>query len=168
MRYLIATCGFLCAASQLHSCYAASEHAALVIQGDSYPGSCDAAQKKLLHEELVRSEAADAKQAWQVVELILCASDSAANRDKVISLLRKKIRQTIESTGSQPIVGRVAGNVILVDNLMAAGRAWNSSVSGNETRIVLQYFVDEACVNSVTLLYDEHKWSVDEIGQACD
>jgi len=168
MRYLIGICAFVCAVLCPHFSYAVSEHKALVIHGDSYPSSCDSDQREILYHELARSEVPDLAQAWRAIELLLCSCNNASSSGRVISLLQKKIRETTESTGYKPVIRSVPRNEILIDRLMMAGSAWNSSILVQGARIILQFGANEACVNSVTLVYDKHKWSVSEIGQACD
>lgn len=168
MQYLIGVCAFLCAGLQPQHSYAANEYKDLVIHSDTYPNSCEAAQKKLLKEELTKGKVLDPEQASRAIDLILCESDNAANRAQVLSLLRQKIRERTESTGEKPIVQSVIRNVTVASSLMAAGSAWNSSISARQTRITLQYFTNEACLKSFALAYDKQKWSVYEIGQVCD
>ena len=152
----------------LSSASAKNEHSSLNIHGEIYPNSCGSEQKRFLQEQVLASGIPDAAQAWQAIYLILCASGTHSNFGKVAALFTKQVRSEIESTADDPIVRVVEGNEKLAASIMAAEKAWDTNISTAGGKIVLQYFVNEACVKSATLLYNKSKWSVYEVGQACD
>jgi hypothetical protein len=168
MRYLIGICAFLCAALPSPVLHAASGHKDLVLQGEVYPNSCNVAQKKNLHGELIRGEVVDMGQAWRAIELILCGANTIGNRRRLMSLLSKEVLEKTESTGDDTKARRVIKSAVLVKDLMTVRDAWNSSIIAHQEEIFLQYFVNEACVKSAKFVYKRYKWSVSEIGEACD
>jgi hypothetical protein len=147
---------------------AANDYSSLNINGEIYPNSCGPEQKRFLQEQLLATGIPDAAQAWQAIYLILCASENHANFAKVGALFNKQVRITIESAADKPIFKVVAGNEKLAASIMAAAKAWDTNILTEGGKIVLHYFVNEACVKSATLLHNKSKWSVYEVGQACD
>jgi hypothetical protein len=149
-------------------CKAANEYPSLKMHGDIYPNSCSPEQKKMLHGRISKSSLPDAALAWQAVELVLCASSSQINRKEVVALFNRNVTEKTESTADKPIYRKPRRNEELAEVVMAAGGAWNTSILISEKKIVLQYFVNEACVKIATLLHNHSNWSIYEIGQACD
>jgi hypothetical protein len=146
----------------------ANEYPDLNMQGRNYPNSCAPEQRQILQKEIIKGDVQDATQVWKAVELILCVPEDDASRKQLISLFYKKVRKAIDSTGEAPIFKTMFVSEELASKVMAGGNAWNASILVEKSKIVLQYFVNEACVKSATLFYKKSKWSVYEIGQACD
>ena len=140
----------------------------LEMHGETYPNTCTAPQKKNLHEALLASRVHDTEGAWRAIDAMLCTPSDDANRRYVKTLVPKKIKQTVESTGDQPEFKLVARSDKLIGSLIADGRAWNADVSAEPTKIVLQYFANEACVRSKTLTFENRRWSLTDVGEACD
>jgi hypothetical protein len=146
----------------------ASEYPDLNMQGINYPNSCNTQQKHTLQDKVIKSMAQDGRQAWKAVDLILCALDSDVNRKKIISLFQKKVRKEVESTGDKSGSKTVKVNEEIATSIMAMANAWDTTIIAEQEKIVVQYFVNEACVKSATLSYSNSKWFVYQIGDACD
>jgi hypothetical protein len=78
------------------------------------------------------------------------------------------VREQLESTKDKSVIKTLAVSEELVTRIMATGSVWNTTLLAEKKKITLQYFVNEACVRSATLLYSHSKWAVSEIGEACD
>lgn len=138
---------------------------------DSYgtirPNACAPTQLALLKKD-VDNAASDAAQAWKAIVAMLCTADQAANRERIKRFVPIYVREAQEGTGQAPVFQRTRRSDELLQRLSAAGKAWEASVDVASDKIVLQYFPDEACVASRTLLYAKGKWTLADIGEACD
>jgi hypothetical protein len=152
----------------LHERVHDSEYRQLKMQGNIYPNSCNKEQKSVLWEMIAKAKVYNGPQALKLVDLILCASDSKENRKVLMSSFGKGVREKVESTGGATLIKTIAVTEKIVSRTMAAGNVWNTTLLTEQKKISLQYFVNEACVKSATLLYSHSKWSVYEIGEACD
>ena len=140
----------------------------LAMHGEDYANACAPLQKKELKDTLLTSNVRDAAQAWRAVDALLCAPNNDTNRIYLESLIPKKIRQTTESTGDEATFKLVTRSRKLVQDLIAAGKAWDANIQTEPDKITLQYFANEACVNARTLIYADFTWSLFEVGEACD
>jgi hypothetical protein len=125
-------------------------------------------QKQILADQVKKNTVVGALRALKFVDLILCAKDSKANRKELMSSFREKVREQLESTKDKSVIKTLAVSEELVTRIMATGSVWNTTFLAEKKKITLQYFVNEACVRSATLLYSHSKWAVSEIGEACD
>jgi hypothetical protein len=123
--------------------------------------------KKNLQNTFIANKISNAAQGWRVVGAMLCSPYNDINRSYLESVIPKKVRKTVESTGDQPVFKMVPRTDELVRGLMAAGRAWNVKIRIEPEKLVLQYFSNEECVKERTLSYANSKWSVYELSEAC-
>ncbi|MFL6674547.1 MAG: hypothetical protein ACJ8LG_14795 [Massilia sp.] len=151
-----------------HAIDATEEYPTLRIQGEEYSNACAAVPKNHLRDTLLAGKVQDAAQAWRAVDAMLCVPDNDTNRSYVKSFVPKKVHEAAESTGDKPTFRMVARSEELVRGLMAAGKAWDASIRAEPDKVILQYFANEACVKVRTLTYEKFKWSVYEVGEACD
>lgn len=158
---LLAACTSSAAAGQ------ATAYADMDSYGTIRPNACAPAQQALLKKD-VDDVANDAAQAWKAIIAMLCTADDAGNRERIKRFVPAHVREVQEGTGQAPVFQRVRRSDELIQRLSAAGKAWEASVEAESDKIVLQYFPDEACVASRTLRYAKGKWTLAEIGEACD
>jgi hypothetical protein len=64
------------------------------------------------------------------------------------------VRQSSEATGDKPVVKYFVVTTELATSIMAKGNAWNTDVIAEREKVVLEYFVNEACVNSITFFIE--------------
>jgi hypothetical protein len=141
----------------------------LRMHGGNYPNACNPTEIAELNHIILTSGVKNAELAWQALSTIICAESNNATRLYVAHLLPATIKNRSESTGSEPIMEKIARNEKLVEEVMANGRAWDVTfgVEG-EKNIHVQYFQDEACVRGIALSFVKKKWIIDEVSQACD
>jgi hypothetical protein len=138
----------------------------LNIQGETYDASCTASAKAALRAELSGPAAAD---GWRLLDTLLCAPRSVANKAYVAGHAARKVRYQSYSTGDdEEQATDVAVTANIINELLAAGAAWNASVEASPDEIHLSYYPDQACIHSRTLSLVNGKWRVTAIGSACD
>lgn len=147
---------------------AANKYPALSMHGENYPNACEPSQRKALRGLLRASRPQDSERAWRAIDAMLCSPSDDANRHYLKTLVPRKIKETVESTGDQPEFKLVARSDRLISGLMADGKAWDADIRVESTKIVVQYFANEACVRSRTLTFENLRWSLTEVGEACD
>lgn len=148
---------------------AMEQYADLVMHGGSYPNACNPTESAKLNYITLQSGVKNSELAWQALITIICAESNNATRLYVAHLLPAIIKNRSDSTGSESIVGNVARNEKLVDEVMAKGRAWDVTFRAEgEKKIHVQYFQDEACVRGLGLSFVKKKWIIDEVSLACD
>jgi len=152
----------------LHGIVHASDYQEMKMQGDIYPNSCSAEQKKALWETVSKAKASDDQQALKLIDLILCAPNAKENRNTLMSSFGKRVRKESESTSEKPRIKTMVVTERIVASTMASGNVWNTRLSAERKKISLQYFVNETCVKSATFVHSHSKWTIDEIGEACD
>ncbi|MEW6370430.1 MAG: hypothetical protein AB1584_05795 [Pseudomonadota bacterium] len=140
----------------------------LKMHGTSYPNACADEESQVLRDKIVASKVAEASQLWQAVKIILCAPRSKRDRIFVAGLIPSKVREVAESTGDTPSFRIVQRTPELIEDVMAGGKAWDAEVSFDSRKLVLQYFVNEACVKRITFIFQRSKWLVYSVGEACD
>jgi len=138
----------------------------LTIQGDVYDASCTASAKAALQAALAGPTAAE---GWRMVDTLLCAPQSAASRAYVTSHATPKISYQSYSTGDeQEQASTVPLSAAIINELLAAGAAWNAIVEASAEEIRLSYYPNQACVNTRTLEFIQGKWRITAMGSACD
>jgi hypothetical protein len=140
----------------------------LIMHGQKYLNACDPVRKVALQNMLLVHNVKASKQAWRVIDAILCSPDDDKNRAYVRGIIQKRVRMSLESTGETPTVQLVERTDELIDEILAAGRAWEASLQVDSAKIILQYFANEACVEAISLSFASGKWTVSDYGVACD
>lgn len=141
----------------------------LIIPGGSYRNACNPNEIAELNYITLKSAVKNAELAWQALSTIICAESNSATRLYVAHLLPATIKSRSDSTGSEPIVEKIARNEKLIEEVMAKGRAWDVTIRvEGEKKIHVQYFQEEACVAGLSLSFVMKKWIIDEVSQACD
>jgi hypothetical protein len=164
--YLILLCAGLAQAQERSPKIKAN----LNVQGDEYTSACSPRERKKLRQSVTRAarRSRDANGAWQLVETLLCAPDSKANRRYLTSVLPPKIRFKSSGTGQDDTSELIRRDGDLVKSLLAKGEAWNATISSESTEIILSYYPNEACIRSRTLTFTNKRWRLVELGEACD
>lgn len=101
------------------------------------------------------------------IDLILCGSDNPKNTEKIIGFIDKVVTTTYEGTAGKKIVGKTSAKEKVATEIMAKGRAWDTTLQFND-EVTLQYFSNEECVETIKLRHSKNSWLVYEIGRACD
>lgn len=158
----------VCMSLALHEVVHASDYQEMKMQGDIYPNSCGADQKNALWEAVNKAKVPNDQQALKLIDLILCAPDTKENRKALMTSFGKIVREEVESTGDDPRIKTIVVTEELVASTMAFGRVWNTNLLAAKKKISLQYFVNEACVKRTKLVYSHSRWTIYEIGEACD
>lgn len=145
-----------------------NEFPTLSMHGEHYANACAPLQRKELKDTLLTNNVRDAAQAWRAIDAFLCAPNNDINRIYLESIIPKKIRQTTESTGDEATFKLVTRSRKLVQDLIAGGKAWDANIQTEPDKITLQYFANEVCVKERALIYKDFRWSLYEVGEACD
>jgi hypothetical protein len=144
------------------------DYSPLTVYGSAYPNACTTQEKEELRSKLMSSTVPDPKAAWSTIELILCAKKDKPTQDKMRKLVQKRILTSVESTGQNTSKDVESRSEEFLSELMAEGQAWDARIDLRKEEVVLQYYANEACVNSATLRYVKRNWLVTKVGQACD
>jgi hypothetical protein len=102
------------------------------------------------------------------VEVLLCARPTDRSRAFVRELLPRAVRKITQATGDEDISELVPRNAALVDEMFAEGLARDVTLTAEADKVTLQYFSNEVCVRSRTLILVKNRWAIAEIGEACD
>ena len=139
------------------------------IQGNEYPNSCSLEERLRLKNNLYKENIPNKDEAWNIVELLLCAPSTKTNVDKILKSTKSKIKIEAEATGERESDSSiVTANSKLIQRLLAQGQAWRASIFVLHNSIRLQYFPNEACVEERVLEFSTRRWKLGESGQACD
>ena len=138
----------------------------LNIQGDVYDASCTASAKAALQASLNGPTAAE---GWKMIDTLLCAPRTAASKAYVASHVARTVSYQSYSTGDeQEQPSTVALSAAIINELLAAGEAWDANVDASAQEIQLSYHPNEACVHTRTLEFIQGKWRITAMGSACD
>lgn len=142
---------------------------AISIQGIEYQKSCSPTEKLRLQNNLYKEYIPNKDEAWNIVDLLLCAPSTKANVDKILKSTKSRIKIEAEATGEQESDSSIVTvNSKLIEKLLAQGQAWRASILVLHTSIRLHYFPNEACVEERVLEFSTRRWKLVESGQACD
>jgi hypothetical protein len=122
----------------------------LRMQDVIYQNACTGNEKLKLRKDLNR-RVAMAKDAFSKIDVILCADRNASSKNKIIKMTSLSVRIAGESTGGEPEFDVEVVSDRLIEDILAAGAAWDVSLQTSSHKLVLQYFANEACVKSVIL-----------------
>ncbi|MDN4059472.1 hypothetical protein QPK31_14695 [Massilia sp. YIM B02769] len=140
----------------------------LKVEGFLYPNACLIDERKNVESSVLKLGVKEASEAWRIIDLLTCAPRNDSTRKSVTSLMATKLRVDFSSTGDQPSAEVVAPSAQIVERVIRAGEAWSPQVREESGDVIVQYFVDEACVRDVTLKYRKSTWLIHGIGMACD
>lgn len=144
------------------------QYPSLEINGTVYENACSPEQESHLQQELPAHGIPSQTHAWNLIHTIMCAPRTAATRKYLMDSLSLKVSLLDEATGERAHSQIVRRSPHLVDELMATGHAWQPRIRVHGKRIILQYYVNEVCIRSVTLVNMQSRWNISEIGAACD
>jgi len=147
---------------------AAEQYPALEIHGFLYPNACAANVRVELQNSLLKLDIKEADKAWQIIDALICAPRNESTRNAVRVVMAKRIKEDFASTGDLPSFEMVVPNAQIIERVIRDGEAWKAQVRKESDNVIVQYFVDEACVRDVTLRYFKSKWLIYGIGMACD
>ncbi|QOY94568.1 hypothetical protein IM543_01175 [Massilia sp. UMI-21] len=136
--------------------------------GNSNENSCSSRQKKELMNSIHKNVMRDSRVLQTAIDLILCAFDTPQNTRKITNFIDNVVTGIYEGTGEEKVVERATAKTEIAKYIMAKGRAWSTTLQFSDDEVTLQYFSNEACVESVKLRHSENSWLVYEIGGACD
>jgi hypothetical protein len=142
------------------------------MQGEIYLNACLDDEKNILKRNIRELRYPDEEKAWKLIDTVLCADNNELSRSYVKNLIPGKLRKA-DLTGVKPKIKLVPKNEVLINKLLASGKAWSPSVQINEAKlnesgIVLQYFANEACVKELKIKHIVNKWILYEISETCD
>jgi hypothetical protein len=142
----------------------------LNVQGEEYTNACSPSERRKLQQSVKRAagRSRDANGAWRLVETLLCAPNSKANRRYLTSVLPPKIRFKSSGTGQDDTSELIRRDAELIESLLSKGEAWKATISSESREIILNYYPNEACISSRTLNFTNKRWRLVEMSQACD
>ena len=140
----------------------------LTIYGETYVSNCKPWQIAEIRKTLAQSGADRPVELKAAVEVLLCASPTDRSRAFVRKLLPKAVRKATQATGDEDTSELVPRNAALVDEMFAEGFARDVTLTTETDKVTLQYFANEACVKSRTLILVKNRWAIAKIGEACD
>lgn len=143
-------------------------HPKMTMHGEIYENSCALKEKLKLMNSIRKNVMRDSRVLQTAIDLILCAPDTPQNTKKIISFIDKIVVTTYEGTGEEKVAEKSTAKIEIAEDIMAKGRAWSTTLQFNDDEVTLQYFSNEACVESVKLRHSKKSWLVYEIGGACD
>ena len=135
------------------------------IGGTAYPSSCDPEAWKQLAAEI--GAAAGKREPARLVDLVeayLCGGDGRA-AGVVLRAAPASVTMVSEGTGEPTTRRRVPSREALEPR---GGKAWNATVHGERSEIAVSFFINEACVRSVTFRLAKSGWRIPTVGEACD
>lgn len=101
----------------------------LSMHGDEYQNSCSPSQKSLLQNSLYKENIPNKSEAWELLDLLLCAPSTNKNVNKVLRSAKSKIKVEDEASGDpSPDFNFVNVNLQFIESLLAKGKAWNSNI----------------------------------------
>jgi len=104
------------------------------------------------------------QQAWNLVEALLCGEGKKAE-DYVQQYRAKGLTHTSTGTGDERTAVRKVGKH---ESLLLQKQAWGAQASGGVQKIHVSYWRDEACVAGFEILFNNQKWRLISLGEACD
>ena len=141
----------------------------LEVHGVQYANACTPDGRKALRKSVWSvAGGRDPRGAWRLVETLLCAPDSKANRRYLTGVLPPKIRVKSSGTGQDDTSELIRRDGELIESLLAKGEAWKATISSESREIILSYYPDEACISSRTLKFINKRWRLVEMSGACD
>ena len=141
----------------------------LDVHGVEYANACTPDGRTALRKSVWRvARGRDASGAWRLVETLLCAPDTKAGRRYLNSVLAGEVRSLSWGTGQDEISESVRRDGRLIEALLAEGEAWHATVESESTKISLNYYPNEACINTRTLSFVNRRWRLVKISEACD
>jgi len=144
------------------------QYPALEIHGFLYSNACAANVRIELQNSLLKLGIKEADKAWQIIDTLICAPRNESTRSTIRAVMAKRIKEDFASTGDLPSFEMVVPDAQIIERVMRDGEAWKAQVRKETDNVIVQYFVDEACVRDVTLRYYNSKWLIYGIGMACD
>jgi len=143
-----------------------SRHPNLTMHGNSYPNSCAPHQRKNLVREIEGGSLPDWKKLQKAIDAILCKSPSS--NKEVLSIIDDVVIMSYEGTAEEKVIRKSSDKMEILDQIMAEGKAWNARLRIGTEEVTLQYFSNEACIESVKFHHSRGAWLISGIGGACD
>lgn len=137
----------------------------LDIGGTVYPSSCEADAWEALAAEI--RGAAGKREPQRLVALVqayLCGGDGRA-AEIVLRASPARVLEVSEGTGEPTTRRRVSSRQALQPR---GGKAWNASVHAETNDVSVSFFINEACVRSITFRMAKPGWRTHAVGEACD
>lgn len=144
------------------------DYRTLQLHGDELPSACAPGKLGQVYQAVMLTKVPEPTQATTLVQTLLCKPNTPENRALLSAQVPSRIRLSVSASGDKDKVTTVARDDALLSSMLPAGAAWDANVLGSPNKLVLQYQSDEACVKSRTLKFAKGKWTVAEIGEACD
>lgn len=136
--------------------------------GHTYENSCSPASRRRLRTELLAEKIAGKAQLLKAIDILLCAAATPANKRYIASIMASTVLETNEGTGQDPHYDLIKPSNDSTGSLLAAGKAWNTTVDFQHDHVNVNYKSDEVCVTGRTLIYVNERWRITGIDQACD
>lgn len=141
---------------------------ALNMHGLRYENACAPGEKASMRLEIAKRNLPDARKLQSAVEFVLCASLNNRNAKRMYRLLDTVVSTSDEGTGQDTLVDKLPKAKVDFADVMAEGNAWDVNLDLTNGDVTLQYFSNEACVESRKLRHSKDRWLIYEIGGACD
>lgn len=137
----------------------------LEIGGTTHASSCEVEAWSLLAKEL-RDAAGKRDPAGieALVQAYLCGGDGRA-AEILLHAAPARLVSTDEGTGEPTTRRRVPSREALEPR---GGQAWHATVHADRRDVSVTFFVNEACVRSITLRSAKATWRIRAVGNACD
>lgn len=103
-----------------------------------------------------------------MIETVLCAPADQGSRAYIARHLSSKVRRNFASSSELKKSDLPLPDNDIAAEIIAAKRAWNANLRVEENKVVLQYFIDEACVKSIGFTLVKSVWIISEVSAACD
>lgn len=138
------------------------------MQGNVYRSVCTPDQLSQLRQAVTEGRPHAPAQLWRAVEVMLCSRKANSDVRFVRALVPRKIKRSSEATGDRTVINYTPRDVELIEGLFAEQKAWGAGVKVKRAKVTLQYFANEACVVTRTLIFVKPNWQISEFGEACD
>src|SRR5262245_54126781 len=128
------------------------------------PPTCSSDEQSKLKSSIQKlAGSRNPQQAWNLVEALLCGEGKQAEA-YVQQYRAKGLTYTSNDTGEREAVRKVGKN----EALILQKQAWGALASGGGDKIHVMYWRNEACVAGFEILFNNQKWRLISLGEACD
>lgn len=146
-----------------------SDYPTISIQGNEYRNACDPVEKEKLKEVLKNENVPSKAEAWEILDMLLCAPRTEKNVNKMFIATSSKIRTESEGTGEKESnIETVQRDLKIVKEFFAQGHAWRARLIVINNSVRLHYSENESCIEERIIEFAKSKWKIVEAGQACD
>lgn len=146
-------------------CIPSTSAESLQIGENYYTETCNKQEWRLVGDQL--NSIADGRAPQLLVSLAkayICGQ-GANTKKYLLQFSTKTVISTSEGSGQEKTQDFVPSNEVIQPQ---AGKAWDTTIQGEYSKVTLSFFSNEACVRSVTFKQTNANWLIVGIGEACD